>query len=84
MKGSLKESLGRTFGASGMQRSGAQERVEGHAEFQAATGKGGYGQGTKNRIAGKKDKVLGSLTGNHAQQARGSFSFFLFNVVTFS
>jgi uncharacterized protein YjbJ (UPF0337 family) len=75
-KGSLKESLGRTFRAPGMQQRGAQERAEGHAEYQAATGRSSYGQGTKERIAGKKDQVLGSLTGDRAQQTKG----YLFSV----
>ena len=62
-----------------MQQSGAQERAEGHAEYQAATGQGTYGQGTKDRFIGKKDQVLGNVTGNRAQQTQGDL--LAFNVV---
>jgi len=71
-KGDLKETLGRTFGKPGMQQSGAQERAAGQAEYQAASGQGSYAQGTKDRLGGKKDQVLGSLTADRSQQTQGN------------
>jgi len=56
-----------------MQESGSQERAAGIAEYQAAKGEGSYAQGTKQRVFGNMDQIIGSVTGNHVRQTQGLF-----------
>jgi len=71
-KGSMKESVGRTIGAVGLQRSGAQEHAAGQAEIHGGKASG-YAQGTAERAQGKKDQVVGALTGDQSQRAAGDY-----------
>lgn len=52
--------------------SGRAEHAAGEAEYNAARGKG-YAQGTADRVTGKKDEVVGSLTNDRSQQHAGTF-----------
>ncbi|KAH6918161.1 hypothetical protein BKA70DRAFT_1246411 [Coprinopsis sp. MPI-PUGE-AT-0042] len=69
-KGGVKETVGKTFGATNMKFEGAQERAAGHAEKEAAK-TGSYAQGTAERAAGKKDQFVGGMTGDYSQQRAG-------------
>ena len=65
--------LGNTFGATHMKHEGAQERAAGNAEKTAAKTQG-YAEGTSDRMTGKKDQVVGSLTGDRSQQHAGEWA----------
>ena len=66
----MKERLGNITGSTRLQQSGQQEHIAGQAEVHAAKGQG-YAQGTAERVEGKKDQVVGAVTGDRSQEARG-------------
>ena len=51
------------------QRTEANSRT-GEGEYNAARAKG-YAEGTADRITGKKDNIVGAVTGDSSQQAAG-------------
>ena len=57
-------------GATSWQQSGEEEHAAGEAETKAAQARG-YAEGTMDRISGKKDAIVGAITGDQAQQATG-------------
>ena len=59
-------------GATSWQTSGKQEHAAGEGEYKAAQTKG-YAEGTADRFTGKKDAVLGAVTGDKTQQAAGMY-----------
>ena len=56
------------------QASVKEEHAKGEAEYKAAQAKG-YAEGTKDRISGKMDSVVGAVTGDKEQQASGRSTY---------
>ncbi|KAJ2928243.1 hypothetical protein H1R20_g8858, partial [Candolleomyces eurysporus] len=70
-KGTVKESLGNVFGSTNLQQKGKTEHAAGETEYNAARAQG-YAEGTGDRITGKKDQVVGAVTGDRSQEASGN------------
>ncbi|KAL1703173.1 hypothetical protein EV121DRAFT_208537 [Schizophyllum commune] len=69
-KGNVVEAIGNATGLESWQTSGKQEHAEGEGEYNAARAKG-YAEGTADRVSGKKDNIVGAVTGDSSQQAQG-------------
>jgi uncharacterized protein YjbJ (UPF0337 family) len=72
-KGTIKESLGNVFGSTNLQKKGKNEHAAGEAEYNAARDRG-YAEGTVDRVTGKKDQVVGAVSGDESQEASGKLS----------
>lgn len=70
VKGTLVEAIGDLTGSTPWKQSGSEEHVAGEAEYQAAQAKA-YVEGGIDRIAGKKDAIVGAVTGDRAQELTG-------------
>lgn len=67
----MKESLGNTFNNHSLQQKGAAEHAAGEAEKSTARAQG-YGEGAGDRVTGKKEQVVGAVTGDRSQEASGN------------
>lgn len=72
MKGTVVEAIGNLTGAQSWQDSGKQEHAQGEAQYKAGQAQG-YAEGTMDRLGGKKDAVVGAVTGDRTQEASGKF-----------
>jgi uncharacterized protein YjbJ (UPF0337 family) len=70
-KGNVVEAVGNVTGASSWTESGKQEHAQGETEYKAAQTKG-YAEGTADRLGGKKDTIVGAVTGDRSQEASGA------------
>jgi uncharacterized protein YjbJ (UPF0337 family) len=57
-------------GAQSWTDSGKQEHAAGETEYKAAQAKG-YGEGMVDNMGGKKDTIVGAVTGDRQQEASG-------------
>jgi uncharacterized protein YjbJ (UPF0337 family) len=69
-KGTVVEAIGNATGLESWSKSGREEHAQGEAEYKAAQAKG-YAEGTADRLGGKKDTIVGAITGDRQQEASG-------------
>ncbi|PIL35426.1 hypothetical protein GSI_02153 [Ganoderma sinense ZZ0214-1] len=71
LKGTAVEAVGNLTGSDSWTQSGKEEHAQGEAEYKAAQAKG-YTEGTMDRLGGKKDAVVGAVTGDREQEVSGN------------
>ena len=64
------EIAGQAIGNKNMQQAGSQGRKEADAEYKAAQAQG-YVDGSIDRVAGAKDRIVGAVTGDDSQELAG-------------
>ncbi|OCH88930.1 mismatched base pair and cruciform DNA recognition protein [Obba rivulosa] len=71
MKGTVVETIGNLTGAQSWQQSGKEEHAAGEGEYNAAQAQG-YAEGAIDRVGGRKDAVVGALSGDREQETKGN------------
>jgi uncharacterized protein YjbJ (UPF0337 family) len=74
LKGAVVETIGDMAGSKSWADSGRQEHTAGETEYNTARAKG-YAEGTMDRLSGKKDAVIGAVTGDRQQEVAGVYLF---------
>lgn len=74
VKGTVVEAIGNATGATSWVDSGKQEHAAGEAEYNAAQAKA-WAEGAADRLEGKKDTIVGAITGDRAQEAKGKILY---------
>ncbi|KDQ15870.1 hypothetical protein BOTBODRAFT_31329 [Botryobasidium botryosum FD-172 SS1] len=69
--GTIQETVGDLIGSNDISQNGAKRHAAGEAEYKAAQAEG-YVEGVSDRVSGKKDAVVGAVTGDKTQQASGN------------
>ncbi|KAL1710174.1 hypothetical protein EV121DRAFT_193203 [Schizophyllum commune] len=69
-KGGIKETIGNALGLGGTASAGQTEHHQGRGEYDASRAEG-WTEGAGDRVTGKKDSVVGSVTGDRSQQHSG-------------
>ena len=72
LKGTVVETVGDVTGEKSWSESGKQEHATGESEYKAAQAKG-YAEGTLDRLGGKKDAVVGAVSGDREQEVSGVY-----------
>src|SRR5258705_9814959 len=70
VKGTVVETVGNLTGSTNLKQSGKEEHAAGEAEINVAKAKG-YAEGTADRLVGKKDAIVGAVTGDRQQELAG-------------
>jgi len=71
LKGTVVETVGDLTGNKSWSQSGKEEHVTGETEYKAAQAKK-YVGGATDAVGGKKDTVVGAVTGDREQEASGN------------
>ncbi|KDN35160.1 hypothetical protein RSAG8_11805, partial [Rhizoctonia solani AG-8 WAC10335] len=71
IKGTLVEVIGNLFGWTSWIESGRKEHEAGEAEITAAQAQA-FAEGTIDRVAGRKNAIVGAIVGDEAQQNAGN------------
>jgi len=71
VKGTAVETVGNLTGLEDWKTGGRDEHNKGEAEIKAAEAKN-YVEGTGDRLEGKKDSIVGAVTGDKSQQISGN------------
>eukprot|EP00299_Pterocystis_sp_00344_P000857 c10450_g1_i1.p3 GENE.c10450_g1_i1~~c10450_g1_i1.p3 ORF type:complete len:113 (-),score=15.58 c10450_g1_i1:77-382(-) len=69
--GNIQETLGNLVGSNDTAKDGAKRHAEGEGEYKAAQTEG-WVEGVGDRVSGKKDAVVGAVTGDKTQQTSGN------------
>ncbi|KAI0940809.1 hypothetical protein AcW1_006486 [Taiwanofungus camphoratus] len=71
LKGTAVETIGDLTGSASWKQSGKDEHAQGEEEYTAAQAKQ-YAEGAVDRLAGKKDTIIGAITGDRQQEMSGN------------
>ncbi|KXN83054.1 hypothetical protein AN958_01876 [Leucoagaricus sp. SymC.cos] len=71
VKGTLVETVGDLTGSTSWKQSRRDEHATGEAEYNVAQAKA-YAEGVIDRVVGRKDAIVGAVTGDRPQELQGN------------